>query len=62
MNRKAFIGYCFCDSRFRTIEDIIAKGTLEEVLEIQSVNESMPKMHRYQQVALLLKERLNGRS
>ena len=60
MNRKTFLGYCYCDSRFRTIEDIITKGTLEEVLEIQKVNESMPMMHRYHQVAQLLKERLNG--
>jgi hypothetical protein len=60
MNRKVFLGYCYCDSRFRTIEDIITKGTLEEVLEIQKVNDSMPKMHRYYQVAELLKERLNG--
>jgi hypothetical protein len=60
MNRRAFLGYCYCDSRFRTIEDIIAKGTLEEVLEIQKVNETMPNMHRYHQVAQLLKERLGN--
>ncbi len=60
MKPKVFLGYCYCDSRFRTIEDIITKGTLEEVLEIQKVNDSMPKMHRYHQVAELLKERLNG--
>lgn len=60
MNRKVFLGYCYCDSRFRTIENIISSGTIEEVLEIQLVNESMPKMHRYQQVVNLLKERLNG--
>ena len=60
MKPKMFLGYCYCDSRFRTIEDIITKGTIEEVLEIQEVNESMPKMHRYHQVAQLLKERLDG--
>jgi hypothetical protein len=60
MKPKVFLGYCYCDSRFRTIEDIITKGTLEEVLEIQKINDSMPKMHRYHQVAELLKERLNG--
>ena len=58
MNLRAFLGYCFCDSRFRTIEDIIAKGTLEEVLEIQKVNDTMPKMHRHHQVLQLLKKRL----
>jgi hypothetical protein len=60
MKPKVFLGYCYCDSRFRTIEDIIAKGPLEEVLEIQKVNETMPNMHRYHQVAQLLKERLGN--
>jgi hemerythrin superfamily protein len=60
MNRKVFLGYCYCDSRFRTIENIIKNGTMEEVFEIQEVNESMPKMHRYREVFSLLKERLNG--
>ena len=60
MNRKVFLGYCYCDSRFRTIENIIKNGTMEEVLEIQLVNESIPKMHRYREVFNLLKERLNG--
>jgi hypothetical protein len=61
MNRKWFLGQCFCDSRFQTIENIIKNGSMEEVLAIQSLNESMPKMHRYVQVVNLLKERLNGR-
>jgi hypothetical protein len=60
MNRKVFLGYCYCDSRFRTIENIIKNGTMKEVLEIQLVNESMPKMNRYREVFNLLKERLDG--
>ena len=60
MKPKMFLGYCFCDSRFRTIENIIKNGTMEEVLEIQTLNNTFPKMHRYHQVAQLLKERLNG--
>jgi hypothetical protein len=59
MNRKWFLGQCFCDSRFQTIENIIKTGPLDEVLAIQALNDSMPKMHRYQQVLNLLKERLN---
>ena len=60
MKPKIFLGYCYCDSRFRTIEDIITSGTIEEVLEIQTLNNTFPKMHRYHQVAQLLKERLDG--
>jgi hypothetical protein len=60
MNRKWFLGQCFCDSRFQTIENIITNGSTEEVLAIQALNESMPKMHRYQQIQNLLKERLDG--
>jgi hypothetical protein len=59
MNQKWFLGQCFCDSRFQSIENIIANGTIEEVLAIQTLNELMPKMHRYHQVLNLLKERLN---
>ena len=60
MKPNIFLGHCFCDSRFRTLENIIKNGTLEEVLAIQAVNNTMPKMHRHQQVAMLIKERLNG--
>ena len=60
MNRKVFLGYCYCDSRFRTIEDIITKGTIEEVLELQEINNKMPKFHRHREVAKLIKERLDG--
>lgn len=60
MKRRVFLGYCFCDSRFRQLEEMIKNGTMEEVLAIQSINEELCKSHRYQQVANLLKERLNG--
>ena len=61
MTPREFIGHCFCDSRFKTIENIITKGTLEEVLELQTINNMMPKFHRHREVAKLLEERLNGR-
>ena len=61
MSPREFIGHCFCDSRFKTIENIITKGTLEEVLELQTINNMMPKFHRHREVAKLLEERLNGR-
>lgn len=60
MKRRIFLGYCFCDSRFRQLEEIIKNGTLDEVLAIQQINEELRKSHRYEQVAILLKERLNG--
>lgn len=60
MSPREFIGHCYCDSRFKTIENIIFKGTLQEVLELQEINNKMPKFHRHQEVARLLKERLNG--
>ena len=62
MSPREFIGYCFCDSRFKTIENIILKESLEEVLEIQTINNMMPKFHRHREVAKLLEERLNGRN
>lgn len=60
MKRRIFLGYCFCDSRFRQLEEIIKNGTLDEVLAIQQINEELRKSHRYEQVAILLKERLYG--
>jgi hemerythrin superfamily protein len=60
MSPREFIGYCYCDSRFRTIENIVTKGTLQEVLELQEINNKMPKFHRHNEVAKLIKERLNG--
>ena len=62
MSPREFIGHCFCDSRFKTIENIITKGTLEEVLELQTINNMMPKFHRHREVAKLLEERLNERN
>lgn len=62
MSPREFIGHCFCDSRFKVIENIITKGTLEEVLELQTINNMMPKFHRHREVAKLLEERLNERN
>jgi hypothetical protein len=58
MKRKEFLGHCYCDTRFKHIEDVISNGTLEQVLAIQSINEELKGSHRYQQVTNLLKERL----
>jgi hypothetical protein len=58
MKRKEFLGHCFCDTRFKHIEETILKGPLEEVLAIQSINEELKGNHRYQQVINLLKERI----
>ena len=60
MKRREFLGHCYCDTRFKHIEDVISNGTLEQVLAIQSINEELKGSHRYQQVTNLLKERLNG--
>jgi hypothetical protein len=60
MHPREFIGYCYCDSKFKTIENIIKNGTIEEVLELQEINNKMPKFHRHNEVAKLIKERLNG--
>jgi hypothetical protein len=60
MKRKEFLGHCYCDTRFKHIEDVISNGTLEQLLAIQSINEELKGNHRYQQVINLLKERLNG--
>ena len=62
MSPREFIGHCYCDSRFKTIENIILKGTTEEVLELQTINNMMPKFHRHREVAKLLEERLNERN
>ena len=61
MSPREFIGHCFCDSRFKHIENIILKGTVPEVLELQEINNMMPKFHRHREVAKLLEERLNER-
>jgi hypothetical protein len=55
------MGHCFCDSRFKVIQNIILKGTVPEVLELQTINNMMPKFHRHREVAKLIEERLNGR-
>jgi hypothetical protein len=58
MSPREFIGHCYCDSKFKYIENIITKGTTEEVLELQTINNMMPKFHRHREVAKLIKERL----
>ena len=62
MSPREFIGHCYCDSRFKHIENIILKGSITEVLELQEINNKMPKFHRHREVAKLLEERLNGRN
>jgi hypothetical protein len=58
MKRKEFLGHCYCDTRFKHIEETVLKGPIEEVLAIQSINELLKGNHRYQQVINLLKERI----
>jgi hypothetical protein len=58
MKRKEFLGHCYCDTRFKHIEETILKGPIEDVLAIQSINEELKGNHRYQQVINLLKERI----
>jgi hypothetical protein len=58
MKRKEFLGHCYCDTRFKHIEETILKGPLEQVLAIQAINEELKGNHRYQQVINLLKERI----
>jgi len=58
MKRKEFLGHCYCDTRFKHIEETILKGSIEEVLAIQDINELLKGNHRYQQVIKLLKERI----
>jgi len=62
MSPREFIGHCYCDSRFKHIENIINKGTIAEVLELQEINNMMPRFHRHREVAKLLEERLNERN
>jgi hypothetical protein len=62
MSPREFIGHCYCDSRFKHIENIITKGTIAEVLELQEINNMMPRFHRHREVAKLLEERLNERN
>jgi hypothetical protein len=62
MSPREFIGHCFCDSRFKHIENIILKGTVPEVLKLQEINNMMPKFHRHREVAKLIEERLNERN
>jgi hypothetical protein len=58
MKRKEFLGHCYCDTRFKHIEETILKGSMEDVLAIQYINELLKGNHRYQQVINLLKERI----
>jgi hypothetical protein len=58
MKRKEFLGHCYCDTRFKHIEETILKGPIEDVLAIQYINEELKGNHRYQQVINLLKERI----
>lgn len=58
MKRKEFLGHCYCDTRFQYIEETILRGSMEQVLAIQAINEELKNNHRYQQVINLLKERI----
>jgi hypothetical protein len=58
MKRKEFLGHCYCDTRFKYIEETILKGSMEDVLAIRDINELLKGNHRYQQVINLLKERI----
>ena len=58
MKRREFLGHCYCDTRFKYIEETILKGSMEDVLAIQQINEELKGNHRYQQVINLLSERI----
>ena len=58
MKRREFLGHCYCDTRFKHIEETILKGSMEDVLAIRAINEELKGNHRYQQVINLLSERL----
>ena len=54
MTRKEFLGHIFCDSRFQQLRELIQNGPLDKVLEVQDLNEQMPKNRYYNDIKQLL--------
>jgi len=58
VNKREFMGHCFCDSRFKQLREMINTGSMDIVLTIQQLNNELKKNHRHQEINSLLKERL----
>lgn len=58
MSIKEFLGHCFCDYRFQQLTDMIKNGSVETVLEIKQLNNTLYKNSKHQQIKELINERL----
>lgn len=58
MTQKEFMGHIFCDSRFENLRQLIKSGPLDKVLEVQELNNHLNKNRYYNDIKLLLSERL----
>lgn len=59
MNKREFIGHCFCDSRFRQLLDKIENGSLQEVMELKQISDSLKSNHRTNDLNTAFSKRLN---
>lgn len=58
MTHKEFLGHIFCDTRFENLRQLIKIGPLDKVLRVQELNDSMPRNRYYNDIKVLLNERL----
>lgn len=59
MTKQQFIGHLFCDMRYRQLKDKIKYQSLDTVMQIYSVHQSMTNSVRYNDLQKTFEERFN---
>lgn len=60
MTKQEFLGYMFCDYRFKQLKDKIKKQPLVEVQKLYELHLLVPKNHKFTELEQLFQERLNN--
>jgi len=58
MNKKQFIGHCFCDMRFNQLLTKIEHAPQNELNILYEIHQSMPNNHRYNDLQKAFDRRL----
>lgn len=59
MTKQQFIGHLFCDMRYKQLKDKIKYHSLDTVMQIYKVHQSMTNSVRYNDLQKTFEERFN---
>lgn len=59
MTKQQFIGHLFCDSRYRQLKDKIRYHSLDTVMELYTIHQTLNKSVRYTDLQKTFEERFN---